>query len=147
MYTLGINSVFHDSAACLVADGRVIAAAEEERFTRVKHDGAVPLRAIQHCLDAAGIEMAEVDLVAFPERAHRTGRGSKLAGTSHRAMADLARAGTAVLLISSEVEEVLGLSHRVVVMRQGRVSANFTASETSPEEVLAAAFADKEAVR
>ena len=65
----------------------------------------------------------------------------------HRLVADLARAGTAVLLISSEVEEVLGLSHSVVVMRQGRVSANFTASHTTPEEVLAAAFADKEVVR
>jgi ribose transport system ATP-binding protein len=65
----------------------------------------------------------------------------------HRLVADLARAGTAVLLISSEVEEVLGLSHRVVVMRRGRVSATFTASQTSPEEVLAAAFADKEVVQ
>lgn len=65
----------------------------------------------------------------------------------HRLITDLARAGTAVLLISSEVEEVLGLSHRVIVMRQGRVSASFTASQTSPEEVLAAAFADKEVVR
>ena len=65
----------------------------------------------------------------------------------HRLVADLAQAGTAVLLISSEVEEVLGLSHRVVVLRQGRVSATFTASETHPEEVLAAAFADKEVVR
>lgn len=65
----------------------------------------------------------------------------------HRLIATLAAAGTAVLLISSEVEEVLGLSHRVVVMRQGRISATFDAAHTTAEEVLAAAFADKEVVR
>lgn len=73
MYTLGINAVYHDSAACLVADGRVVAAAEEERFTRVKHGKRpvpfstweLPFHAIDSCLRAAGIGLAEVDHVAY----------------------------------------------------------------------------------
>ena len=73
MYTLGINAVFHDSAACLVADGQVVAAAEEERFTRVKHGKRpvpfttweLPYHAIDYCLKAAGIELADLDYVAY----------------------------------------------------------------------------------
>ena len=73
MITLGINSVFHDSAACLVRDGEVLAAAEEERFTRIKHGKRplpftvweLPHHAIDYCLAAAGIELAEVDHVAY----------------------------------------------------------------------------------
>ena len=73
MYTLGINAVFHDSAACLVADGRVIAAAEEERFTRVKHGKRpvpfttweLPFHAIDYCLQEAGIALADLDYVAY----------------------------------------------------------------------------------
>jgi carbamoyltransferase len=73
MITLGINSVFHDSAACLVKDGEVLAAAEEERFTRIKHGKRplpftvweLPHHAIDYCLAAAGIELAEVDHVAY----------------------------------------------------------------------------------
>jgi len=71
--TLGINSVFHDSAACLVDDGRVLAAAEEERFTRIKHGKRplpftvweLPHHAIDYCLAEAGIELADVDHVAY----------------------------------------------------------------------------------
>lgn len=73
MITLGINSVFHDSAACLVRDGKVVAAAEEERFTRIKHGKRplpftvweLPHHAIDYCLAAAGIELADVDHVAY----------------------------------------------------------------------------------
>ncbi len=73
MYTLGINAVYHDSAACLVEDGRVIAAAEEERFTRVKHAKRpvpfstyeLPFHAIDYCLREAGIRLADVDHVAY----------------------------------------------------------------------------------
>jgi carbamoyltransferase len=71
--TLGINSVFHDSAACLVDDGKVLAAAEEERFTRIKHGKRplpftvweLPHHAIDYCLAEAGIELADVDHVAY----------------------------------------------------------------------------------
>ena len=73
MYTLGINAVFHDPAACLVKDGQVVAAAEEERFTRIKHGKRpvpfstyeLPFHAIDYCLQEAGIDMAEVDHVAY----------------------------------------------------------------------------------
>ena len=73
MYTLGINAVFHDSAACLVADGEVIAAAEEERFTRVKHGKRpvpfttweLPFHAIDYCLEAARIDLVAIDYVAY----------------------------------------------------------------------------------
>ena len=85
------------------------------------------------------------DLLIIDEPTRGVDVGAK--AEIHRLVADLANAGTAVLLISSEIEEVLGLAHRIVVMRQGRVSARFTASQTSPEEVLAAAFADKEVVQ
>jgi carbamoyltransferase len=73
MYTLGINAAFHDSAACLVRDGIVLAAAEEERFNRVKHAKRpipfsaweLPFAAIDYCLQEAGIRLAEVDHVAY----------------------------------------------------------------------------------
>ncbi|MFL6624732.1 MAG: carbamoyltransferase [Sulfurifustis sp.] len=73
MYTLGINAAFHDSSACLVRDGRVVAAAEEERFTRIKHAKRpipftayeLPYHAINFCLQRAGIELADLDHVAY----------------------------------------------------------------------------------
>src|SRR3954451_5189408 len=73
MYTLGINAAFHDSSACLVEDGRVIAAAEEERFTQVKHGKRpvpfstweLPFHAIEFCLRETGIMLADVDHVAY----------------------------------------------------------------------------------
>lgn len=68
MYILGISAFYHDSAACLVKDGRVIAAAQEERFTRVKHDSSFPRKAINFCLSKAGISIAQVNHVAFYEK-------------------------------------------------------------------------------
>jgi carbamoyltransferase len=68
MYILGISAFYHDSAACLVMDGEIIAAAQEERFTRKKHDQSFPLNAIQYCLDHAGITSAELDYVTFYEK-------------------------------------------------------------------------------
>ena len=73
MYTLGINAAFHDPAACLVADGHVVAASEEERFTRIKHGKRpvpfstweLPFHAIDACLAAADIALRDVDHVAY----------------------------------------------------------------------------------
>jgi carbamoyltransferase len=73
MFTLGLNAAFHDSAACLVGDGHVIAAAEEERFTRIKHGKRplpfttweLPFHALDYCLKEAGIELADVDQVVY----------------------------------------------------------------------------------
>ena len=68
MDILGISAFYHDSAACLVRDGAIIAAAQEERFTRVKHDSGFPARAVEYCLRAGGISPAEIDYVAFYDK-------------------------------------------------------------------------------
>ena len=68
MRILGISAFYHDSAACLVEDGRIIAAAQEERFTRRKHDPAFPKNAVAYCLREAGATISSVDLVAFYEK-------------------------------------------------------------------------------
>src|SRR5918911_1759969 len=73
MYTLGINAAFHDPAACLVRDGSIVAAAEEERFTRIKHGKRpipfstyeLPFHAIEYCLREAGIVLTDVDHIAY----------------------------------------------------------------------------------
>ena len=65
---LGISAYYHDSAACLVEDGRIVAAAQEERFTRKKHDAAFPAQAVAYCLREAGITAAELDHVGFYEK-------------------------------------------------------------------------------
>lgn len=73
MYTLGINAAYHDSAACLVRDGVPLAAAEEERFTRIKHGKRpipfstyeLPFAAIDYCLREAGINLVDMDTVAY----------------------------------------------------------------------------------
>jgi carbamoyltransferase len=65
---LGLSAYYHDSAACLVEDGVVVAAAQEERFTRKKHDAAFPSRAVDYCLREAGITLRDVDLVGFYEK-------------------------------------------------------------------------------
>ncbi|MGB9178647.1 MAG: carbamoyltransferase [Pyrinomonadaceae bacterium] len=68
MYILGISAYYHDSAACLVRDGEVIAAAQEERFTRKKHDHRYPASAVDFCLRYAGIKAEDVDYVAFYDK-------------------------------------------------------------------------------
>lgn len=65
---LGISAFYHDSAACLVVDGEIVAAAQEERFTRLKHDHNFPLNATRYCLSEAGISAAELDYVAFYDK-------------------------------------------------------------------------------
>src|ERR1700694_2198136 len=62
---LGIAAFYHDSAACLVVDGEIIAAAQEERFTRVKHDHNFPLHAARYCLGEAALTAHDLDYVAF----------------------------------------------------------------------------------
>jgi len=68
MRILGISAFYHDSAAALVEDGRIVAAAQEERFTRKKHDASFPHHAIGYCLDAAGAKLSEIDHVAFYDK-------------------------------------------------------------------------------
>ena len=65
---LGISAFYHDSAAALIIDGEIIAAAQEERFTRKKHDPSYPLNAINYCLSEAGLSLAQVDHIAFYDK-------------------------------------------------------------------------------
>ena len=68
MYILGISAFYHDSAACLLKDSEIIAAAQEERFTRKKHDSGFPHHAIQYCLKEANIAASQIDNVVFYEK-------------------------------------------------------------------------------
>jgi carbamoyltransferase len=68
MRILGISAYYHDSAAVLLTDGIITAAAQEERFTRKKHDPGFPTNAIQYCLEEGGISLSDVDLVAFYDK-------------------------------------------------------------------------------
>lgn len=68
MRLLGISAFYHDSAAALIEDGRIVAAAQEERFTRKKHDPDFPENAIRYCLDAAGGDLDDIDHVVFFEK-------------------------------------------------------------------------------
>jgi len=68
MFVLGISALYHDSAAALLRDGEIVAAAQEERFTRKKHDPGFPKQAIEYCLHEAGITAADIDVVAFYDK-------------------------------------------------------------------------------
>jgi carbamoyltransferase len=65
---LGISAFYHDSAAALVVDGQIVAAAQEERFTRIKHDYNFPIHAIEYCLSEAGVKPAQLDYVGFYDK-------------------------------------------------------------------------------
>src|SRR4051812_13641850 len=68
MRILGISAYYHDAAAALIVDGRIAAAAQEERFTRKKHDAGFPRNAIEACLRSAGVRLADIDCVAFYDK-------------------------------------------------------------------------------
>ena len=67
---LGISCFYHDSAASLVVDGDIVAAAQEERFTRIKHDSSFPVNAIIYCLEESGLEMKEIDKLFFYDNSY-----------------------------------------------------------------------------
>ena len=68
MYILGISAYYHDSASCLLKNGEIIAAAQEERFTRKKHDQSFPINSINYCLSAAGISSSDLQIIAFYDK-------------------------------------------------------------------------------
>jgi carbamoyltransferase len=68
LYLLGISAYYHDSAAALVKDGEILSAAQEERFTRKKHDFNFPSNAVQYCLKSAGIRAGDLGYVAFYDK-------------------------------------------------------------------------------
>jgi carbamoyltransferase len=103
---IGLSAHYHESACCLLRDGRLVAAAEEERFSRVKHDGRIPVRAFSHCLAAGGIDITEVDCVAYYESpkkklARQLWAGRPLGGTRDPRWID-------PLLPERQIREVLG---------------------------------------
>ena len=68
MFILGISAYYHDSAACILKNGEIIAAAQEERFTRKKHDSGFPRNAISYCLKEAQIDPSKIDNIVFYEK-------------------------------------------------------------------------------
>ena len=68
MNILGLSAFYHDSAAALVRDGEILAAAQEERFTRKKHDERFPEHAVRYCLETAGLQASNLDAVIFYEK-------------------------------------------------------------------------------
>ncbi len=68
MNILGISAFYHDSAACLIQDGKIVAAVQEERFTRKKHDADFPKNAVEYCLEISGLTIDELDAVAFYDK-------------------------------------------------------------------------------
>ena len=68
MIVLGISAFYHDSAAALIKDGSIIAAAQQERFSRIKHDQSFPSDAITYCLKEAGITLNELDYIGFYDK-------------------------------------------------------------------------------
>ena len=68
MKILGISAFYHDAAACIVVDGEIIAAAQEERFTRKKHDLSFPVNSINYCLSQSKMVSTDIDYVVFYEK-------------------------------------------------------------------------------
>src|SRR6185437_10806162 len=68
MKILGISAFYHDSAAALIEDGNIVSAAQEERFTRKKHDPGFPHRAVEYCLSEGGVTLDDVDYVVFYDK-------------------------------------------------------------------------------
>ncbi len=68
VHILGISAFYHDSAACLLRDGEIVAAAQEERFTRKKGDASFPARAVDFCLKAGGLHASDLDYVGFYDK-------------------------------------------------------------------------------
>lgn len=68
MYILGISAYYHDSAACLIRDGNILSAVQEERFTRIKNDAAFPEKSIKYCLQQADITLSQVDCIVYYEK-------------------------------------------------------------------------------
>jgi carbamoyltransferase len=121
----------HDTAAALVCDGRVVAAAEEERFSRRVHESRVPLAAIGFCLRHAGLQMHDVDAIAFAEQPYRTGPDSKLAAIDRSVLWRLYRAGHV---------RGRGLVHHALLDGARRLHVNVPSWSMDP--IVAAAFAE-----
>lgn len=143
MHILGMSCYFHDAAAALLRDGLLVAAAEEERFSRVKHDDAFPERAIRFCLDRAGIRGQDLDFVIFFEKP--LVKFERILGT---AMATAPRSGqvfrkamTAWLLdklwVKSRIRRSLGIAPERILFADHHASHAASAFLCSPFDTAA----------
>jgi carbamoyltransferase len=142
---LGVSCFFHDAAAALTLDGVVVAAAEEERFSRRKHDARLPRRAIRYCLESAGLEGGGVDYVVFYEKPLRKLRRvvATLAATAPRSSAAFAAAARAWrderLWIRASLAEAAGVpAERVLFVdhHTSHAASTFLASPFEEAAVL-----------
>src|SRR5690349_20613119 len=105
MNIVGISAFYHESACCLLRDGELVAAAEEERFTRVKHDRSLPRHAFRYCLHEAGIGIQDIDCVAYYEMPEK--KLSRQLWAQHRGRS-LASLWQDALRPEREIRELLG---------------------------------------
>jgi carbamoyltransferase len=140
MYVLGISCFYHDAAAALLADGTLVAAAEEERFTRRKHDAGFPEQAIAFCLRQAGIDIRDVDYVVFYEKPLRKlGRiVSTALGTAPRSREPFTRAMGAwlgeKLWMRALIQRLLGIPPERILFAEHHMSHAASALLCSPFE-------------
>jgi len=138
MYILGISCYYHDAAACLLRDGEVIVAAEEERFSRIKHDFSFPINAIRFCLDYAKIKGDEIEYVVFNEKPFlKFERIIKtILSTYPRSMGIFQEAMinwmTDKLWVKSQIEEKVGISGDKILFCQHHLSHAASAFFCSP---------------
>lgn len=138
MHILGISCYYHDSAVCLLRDGEVIAAAEEERFTRIKHDLSFPVNAINYCLDFAEIEGKELDFVVFYEKPFlKFERIIKTILSTYPASAGVFQEAminwlTDKLWIKSRIEDALDINPEKILFSQHHLSHAASAFFCSP---------------
>ncbi|HEX8436141.1 carbamoyltransferase [Archangium sp.] len=107
MNIIGISAFYHESACCLLRDGELVAAAEEERFSRVKHDRGLPRASFKYCLDVAGLDITQVDCIAYYEQPSKKLSRQLWAGHAGRSVAQL---WNAALAPERAIREELGFS-------------------------------------
>lgn len=119
----------HDTSAAIVCDGVLCAAAEEERFSRIRHDSSFPFHAIEYCLRQTGLSMEQIDYIAFPEKPWRTGPDSYTASIA---------AGTVRAIYARGHTSLLNVAHKYLLDRllQARLAPN-----VAMEPTIAAGFA------
>ena len=147
-YVLGLSAHYHDAAAALIADGVVVAAASEERFSRVKHDASLPLRATAFCLAHAGIRMEDVEHVVYYEKPLRKFERILLSQltTFPKSRAAFSRAMrswlTDRLWLAATLPSALGCPPERLLWSDHHLSHAASAFYTSPYEEAAVLVAD-----
>lgn len=141
MNILGISALYHDAAASLVVDGDIIAAAQEERFTRIKHDMNMPVNAIEYCLEEGRVEKEEIDIVVFYDNPLYTlDRFLKNIAVAHGDTADIVNRSfepmfSERLWVHKMIDNVLGVnSSRKCLVCEHHVSHAASAFYPSPFE-------------